>query len=370
MVYLHFSGLVMILFNRGLLSLFLLLVFSVHVRGQTTTELEEFNTAYLQYGTNLEANPDIAREAARRAYVLGRDLFGQNNERTAMLAINYANLLPDSAQIQVHLDEAVTIYQVVFGFGSEQMIDPLMRLARSLSDTGKYQLASVYYQRALQLAVSHLGEQSSKVGAIQLELGSVALSDGNIQDSLQPLSSAQQILRQFSDPGSVSNLARANLLLGDYYLQTQQFETALQPLLAAFETLSIYPNADVTSRNRISLIQAYENLGLQDEATVHCLAIGANRRLRPTEMLRPLYSVIPGGEAVAARSGRQDGVTVEFTVDASGFVRDPVLRSSLGSAALSSIFLNAISQFRFAPRYVDGEAVASPNQQYVFRFQE
>ena len=44
--------------------------------GQSTLELDEFNAAYLQYGETKDTQPDIAREAARRAYELGRELFG------------------------------------------------------------------------------------------------------------------------------------------------------------------------------------------------------------------------------------------------------------------------------------------------------
>ena len=93
--------------------------------GQSTLELDEFNTAYLQYGETKDTQPDIAREAARRAYELGRELFGVESERSAILAINYATLIEDETQSQEYLDEAVEVYQRVFGFGSEAIIDPL-----------------------------------------------------------------------------------------------------------------------------------------------------------------------------------------------------------------------------------------------------
>ena len=82
-------------------------------------------------------------------------VFGESNERTAMLAINYALLIEDETQAQLFLDEAVTIYQSLFGFGSEAMIEPLMRLGRSLSDGQQLRSAAEYYERALQLAITH-----------------------------------------------------------------------------------------------------------------------------------------------------------------------------------------------------------------------
>lgn len=335
---------------------------------QTTGELQEFNAAYARYVNTLKSNPDIAREAARRSYLLGQQLFGENNERTAMLAINYANLLQDNTQAQTYLDEAVTIYQSVFGFGSEAMIDPLMRLGQSLTEADKFQLATVYYRRALQLTHDHLGEQSSKAGAIQLELGFIELTTGNMEQSFNRLDGARTILQQYTDPGAESNLVSANLLLGDYYLKSQQYNQALVPLLAALETLSAFPGVDVTFRNRIALIEAYENLDLRDEATLHCLAIGANRRLRSGDYLVPLYTVIPDNQQLLGASSQQYSVRVSFTVDSEGFVRDPMVMSSVNSEVFSTVFLNAIQQFRFAPRFVDGQAVESPNQQYVFRY--
>ena len=344
---------------------------STHVAAQTTEELAEYNAAYLQYGYYLESDPDFAREAARRAYELGRSLFGEDSERTAMLAINYANLLQDEAQSQSYLDEAVTIYQGVFGVGSEELVDPLMRLARTLSDTGKYRLALVYYRRALQLASRHLGEESSKAGSILLELGSIALTDGDVEESFSALEKARQSLRRYDDPGSVTNLARTNLLLGNYYLLTQQPQASLQPLLAALDVLLAYPYADVTLRNRVALIEAYERLGMSASATIHCLAIGARLRLEPDAIMQPLYSVAPQTQQFTGTLGKNNTegieIGVSFTVDSQGFVKDPVLMSSVDSDALANNFLQAIRQFRYAPRFANGIAIESPNQQYYFR---
>jgi hypothetical protein len=194
------------------------------------------------------------------------------------------------------------------------------------------------------------------------------LTTGNLEQSFVLLDAARTILQQNSDMGTESNLASANLLLGDYYLESQQYNQALAPLLAALETLSAYPGVDVTVRNRIALIEAYENLGMHDEATILCLAIGANRRLRSGDNLMPVYRVIPDNQQALGASSEQNSVRVGFTVDTEGFVRDPVLMSNINSDVLSTLFLDAIQQFRFAPRFVDGQAVESPDQQYVFRF--
>ncbi|MDP6416580.1 MAG: hypothetical protein QGG54_16350, partial [Gammaproteobacteria bacterium] len=260
------------MFKSKLLLVLLALCLLPQILAQTTADVQDFNAAYIEYANTRESNPELAREAARRAYDIGQRVFGESNERTAMLAINYALLIEDEAQAHTFLDEAVSIYQSLFGFGSEAMIEPLMRLGRSLSDSQQLRSAAEYYERALRLAHTHAQESAGRIGAIELELGAIALRSDQLEVAYSRLGNAVERLQSLSDAASQSNHARANLLLGDYFLKTEQYRQAVQPLLVALESLAKYPNADVTLRNRIALIVAYENLGMREAATVHCLA--------------------------------------------------------------------------------------------------
>ena len=355
------------LLKTQLLTLLVILFLPIQVLAQSTADLQDFNSAYLEYGNTRNSNPDLAREAARRAYNIGRRIFGEANERTAMLAINYAILLTDETESQSVLDEAVTIYQEIFGFGNEAMIDPLSNLGQMLADFDRIHLASQYYVRSLELARTHFGEDSSKVGAIYLELGAVALRAEQFDTAHSRITDAREILYSSTDPAARSNLVRADLLLGDYFLKTRQYEQAIEPLLLSLESLSRYPNADITLQNRIALIEAYENLGRSEESTVHCLFIGASRAFRGNERLRPLYTVVPDVADFTGISDQRDDLRIAFTVDEEGFVRDPVVISSIDSEILRRRLLNAVRRFRFAPRFIDGEAVATHNQEYIFR---
>jgi len=342
----------------------LLLLVSLNSQAQSTLELDEFNAAYLQYGETKDSQPAVAREAARRAYELGRELFGENSERSAMLAINYATLIEGESESQFYLDEAVETYQTVFGFGSAAMIDPLIRLGRTLNDQDRESLASQYYGRALQLAQSNLGEESSKAGSIELELAAISLHEGELDQAWNRLNRAKSILENYSDAGSQSGLLRISLLTGEYYLARQQYSEAIEPLLESLKSFTQFPSANVTIRNRIALIEVYENLGDQAAATEHCVAIGATRRLSESENLRPVYTVIPELER---EPGTLDLIRVEFLVDSQGFVRNPSVSTELNDSDLEQVVLESISQFRFAPRFIDGRVVASPSQFYEFR---
>ena len=355
------------LFTNRLLTHLVFLFLPIQIFAQSTVDLEDFNSAYLEYGNTRDSNPEMAREAARRAYSIGRRIFGGTNERTAMLAVNYAILLQDEAESQEVLDEAVTIYQEIFGFGNKAMIDPLSNLGQMLADFDRIHLATQYYARSLQLGKAHLGENASKVGAISLELGALALRAEQFDTAYARITDARKILRSYFDAGSRSNLVRANLILGDYFLKTKQYEQAVEPLLTALQWLSHYPKADLTLQIRVALIEAYENLGMSEESTEHCLSIGSSRRVRGNERLRPLYTVELDTAELAEASYKGNDLRVAFTVDKEGFVRDPVVIGNVDNEILKTHLLHAVRKFRFAPRFVDGDAVVTRNQEYVFR---
>jgi len=265
--------------TSNFLASFCFAVVSTCALGQTNLDLHEFNSAYLQYTDTKDSEPAVAREAARRAYDLGREYFGVESERTAMLAINYALLLEDAAESQAHLDDAIEIYQAVFGFATEAMIEPLMLLGRTLNQENNHPLAIQYYSRALQLAESHLGEDASKVGAIELELAAINLQMNDLEQSGNRLRRAREILSNYSDAGAQSGLTRIDLLSGEHLVLSGEYEAAIAPLLASLEKFRRFPNAAVTMRNRVALIRAYSNLDDQAAVSEQCLAISNERRL-------------------------------------------------------------------------------------------
>ena len=336
-------------------------VFSFPVYAQTALELDEFNAAYFQYSEMKDVQPKVARESARRAYELGRKLFGAESERAALLAINYAVMLENEADILIYLDEAVTTYQAVFGFGMKEMIDPLMRLGRALTDEGRLDLSEEYYNRALELSMAHFGGESGQAAVIKLELGALKMQTGALDKAWAYLKDARELLSTRADQGSRSGLTRAHLLIGEYHLAQENSREAIGPLLLSLKEFSRYPSADITVRNHIALIKAYEDLDESDQATLHCLAIGSTRRLGENENLRPVF------RPSLSDINLEYAVRIKFTVSAEGYVIDPYFTTKLESEALEVTLLRAVKRFRFAPRFVEGNFVESLNQHYEFR---
>jgi len=98
--------------------------------------------------------------------------------------------------------------------------------------------------------------------------------------------------------------------------------------------------------------------------------VSAQSQNRIDVEMRPVHQPIAVYPGRAARDGIEGWAQVRFTVTPDGTV-DPQ-SVELVEAEPAEIFdasaLHAIQEFTFTPRIVDGEAVAVPNVQYVFRY--
>ena len=134
-------------------------------------------------------------------------------------------------------------------------------------------------------------------------------------------------------------------------------------MLLSLKDFNSYPSAGITVRNHVDLIMAYESLNESENATFHCLAIGAARRLAEDENLKPVFKVPVAG---VKNENSVKGVKVYFTVNSKGYAVDPLIREQLKNDKLSDELINAIKNFRFAPRFFAGKAVDSPGQYFEF----
>ena len=62
-----------------------------------------------------------------------------------------------------------------------------------------------------------------------------------------------------------------------------------------------------------------------------------------------------------------NSIRVNFTVNVDGYVHDPHVVTEIEDEVLKKALTDAIQKFRFAPRFVEGSFVESPNQYYEFR---
>jgi len=95
---------------------------------------------------------------------------------------------------------------------------------------------------------------------------------------------------------------------------------------------------------------------------------GASISITDGEML-PLVNVTPQYPTRAASRGIEGWCQVRFTVTETGGVRDVEVVDAEPAGIFDSSSIRAAEKFKFQPKVVDGQGVAVPNVQYVFRYQ-
>jgi len=151
----------------------------------------------------------------------------------------------------------------------------------------------------------------------------------------------------------------ASFYLGKSEFASRKSKTATQHFLNALDGLK-GADASITQLEMIThafLVQAYESRGMSDEATKHCLAIGADSMVSPDQDYQPLFRKVPKYPSDMLSRHKEGYVDVSFTVDASGFVRDPVVLYRTDKS-FEEAAIDAVEGFRYAPRFEDGEPVA------------
>ena len=70
-----------------------------------------------------------------------------------------------------------------------------------------------------------------------------------------------------------------------------------------------------------------------------------------------------------AAMGRREGyVVIEFSIDEQGFVTSPDVLEYTGSKKFIRATLDALDQWRYAPKFTDGEPVVAQNMKVQMDF--
>ena len=93
------------------------------------------------------------------------------------------------------------------------------------------------------------------------------------------------------------------------------------------------------------------------------LPVGTDRDVLPLVRVNPDY---PAGAVIR---GTEGWVQVQFSVTATGSVRDPVVVASEPGTTFDDAALKAIARWRYNPRVVNGEAVERVGLQTIIRFE-
>lgn len=279
---------------------------------------------------------------------------------TATLAFNHgyalAMLGADHEAYEI-LRETRKLMRWAYGPDSAQ----LFRVEMSLLNTVPDEHASLQLTRVLNQARRHLAEDGEAMAELKLTGGMRVWWHRRATGLLGEAAEA------FARLGKTERGARAKFWIGKIHLGYDRYREVVEAMTPVVKML---PQDDrIALMARANLVEAYEELGESDRATEHCLAIGQTVPWNGTAEYQPLFKRVPTYPRSALVRNTEGTVLLEFAVDEMGFVRDPVVVESKAVPALAGVdsrivgdfetaAIEAASKFRYAPKFVDGQAVA------------
>ena len=327
----------------------------------------EFRQAYSSYNQYLEVDDvPLALGAAADAHKLGSRLYGRNHINTAKLAINYASLLNDTEDYKKAaktLKGKLEIMEKSYGEDANELVSPLTELGRAHLVDRKPEKAIGYFQRASDILENH--ENRILSGARNFDIVAILLKRR-----------ANQYTRPFVEASysSYDGLLEENDIrwgLTNYHmamwsLQDERLADAINHLnmsLMAFKT-SDDQITNMEKNLRLMLIDTLQRAGKSAVATEHCLAIGE----RENWVANPLYIKPPNLDLSKAKKPASIEIKLIFTVDEQGFVRKPRIKSST-EPDLNDEALAAVTEFRYAPKFINGSAVSTDDVSFTIAYE-
>ncbi|MBL4814856.1 MAG: energy transducer TonB [Shewanella sp.] len=331
-----------------------------------------FSASYSAYQQAVTDNndADIFKYSAE-SYELGRKKFGDKSLDTANLALNYAAALeqqdkslgenatnePREQAHQLYLI-ALAIYEVEYGDDAVDVLDPLLGAAKTNS---KLKLARSQLRQAVEIAED--SERPLLLASVQMsafnKLKNTEYYDRRVRDYAL---NAFEIYQQELAPNALKRV-EATYIAGMIWLAENKESKAIplfEEVITQFSKLDYSHPYELASHAR--LVELYEEEGESEQSTKHCLAIGSMRPWQESQEQTPLYRVPPKYPISAARRGKEGWVQIAFTVDEYGFVTEPKVLDSRGGVGFEKSSLKTLKKWRYAPKFVDGKAVAAESR--------
>lgn len=333
-----------------------------------------FNRAYEQYQEAYAADRFQKSVAhARTAYDLGGELFGQESEELANLAYNYGKnllILRRHEQALPILEQALQVSEAVHGSDSTELVPALLAVGHASEGRALRNKRKRAYKRAFAIRESGSEENSAEYGWFLVNAGVDMMNLGREPNGERHLEQGYEILLDTLGPKHVRT-GYAAYHLGTLELSSEHYADARDYLLGALDSFSEpdRPSNAFELGTHAHLVRVFEALGERDEATRHCLAIGRMTPFESTQEYFPILKRAPEFPMAALRSGKAGFTVVEYDVNEQGIVVNPRVVRNEGHDDFEEASLAAAREFRYAPRFVDGEPVVVRGVQNKFTYE-
>ena len=358
--------------------------------------LSDLDAAWQRYNATRDSDDAVARvEAARAVLELGSTALPARDRRRPILLLNYAEALNAAGrprEARKIAKQALKLAESMHGRLALEIVDYWMTLGDVQGSLESAHFQGLAYRHALRLVGEHKGTNSIDYADRALYAGYRLYHDNGSAKARRWLKAAQSVYSSSLDEGD-PRFATTALLLGRLEYQLGKVSSAARHLETGL-TAAISGGAELSGVEielRSALVELLERQGKSSEATEHCVAIGRLSSGGEIDELPLLYEARPAYSSEMANTIARVRVDVEFTVDPSGFVRDPRVvdfvhfttdvahnrvRVAVASSwmedpdieAVKSAALEAITRFRFAPKFADGHPVATAGVTHRFDF--
>lgn len=352
---------------------------------QTAAQAEAFNQAWKQHkstssGDDIHAKLNTAREVLE----IGRSFMPDDDERLAMLLHNYGDVLLQAGrnyEAREVLLDALRKLEGIYGKDSLKLIDTIKAAADAWGGHPDYaRRQHSGYKRALRITAHHFGKDSVEYADLSMETGArlYDLAQSNLGDK-RLRSALQYYEANFPSPDIRSGAAA--FYLGKIRLGRGNIDGAIEYLERSMPHFQ--GDSETQRMNRLRamalLVQAYENKQQSDKVDQYAAEIGREMSNIGNEDLVPLITANPAYPEQFRERGIEGYVVVEFSIDQQGRVVNPMATESdmrystheqvrggmprpgdfKGSRyeSLEEAAVEAVSLYRYAPRYIDDQPV-------------
>lgn len=343
-----------------------------------------FSQAYKQYQQAYQSGTmQEVITYAEYAFELGQQQFGKAHENTAALAYNLANAYRDARQY----DKALDAY------------DDVIDMREDLY--GKYDLATLearldqYYtysdQAAAEQSLSLVDKNTGRLHTIMYSIddvveanpddaamayyliGTAMARSGHMPESARK---AKSILSE--------GIAKATATWGDTDIRTLELQYILALIykgdfklpeaanqleaLAAKISKNAYDSHPWALQAHAVLVELYTTMDQHDKATKHCQIIGQVRPWKDNAEPEPIFRKRANYPRSLGQANIPGEVVLKYDIDPEGYATNLDVVSVEGGDAFAKSALIALTYWRFAPKYVDGQPVTARDNYSKFTF--
>ena len=336
-----------------------------------------FKQAYAGYNEAVKAKDvHLTTHYAEHSFKFGKEKYGKDHINTVNLALNWVNSY--ASHSRGHISPENMIENNFSNFEKATADKPETLLEINLA-YGKYFVTHIernknkkslrYFSKAMKILRKHFPENEGAFAQTSLDIGRALFSNYNIPKTETYLKQARDIYSKYPEKQK-NSLAVTNFWLAKSYLSSKKYGKAAEAMSQALKTMDdIAPSGQFALSGHTFMAVILEIQGKRDEATKHLQIISKSQPIDVNRELLPLVRHEPRYPRYAQESGTQGHVTLEFTVDEEGFVKNPVAIDGKNIKKFKKAAMEAVVKFRYAPRVVNGQPVSTEKVKTTFTFQ-